>query len=225
MGGGRKMSTTHKPPRRRLRLPQAELLGAATGILVLLFLVWLAVQVVGLHADLQTANGARDALARQVQQLGAKPIAGPPGSRGEPGRGLVGPQGPSGPSGEPGKDGRDGANATGTPGKPGQPGTPGTAGKNGANGKDGTNGQDSTNQGPAGPAGPPGADGTDGKDGQNGKDGAPGQNCPDGYSLQTPSWDPDALVCRRNGASEPTPTPSPSGPLNLGLGPTRRQYP
>ncbi|WP_243274400.1 collagen-like protein [Streptomyces albus subsp. chlorinus] len=32
--------------------------------------------------------------------------------------------------------------------------------------------------------------------------------CPDGYSLQAPAWDPDALVCRRDGA----PQPDPSGP-------------
>lgn len=221
------MSASHRPSRRRLRLPQAELLGAATAVLVFLFLVWLAVQVVGLHNDLQTANKARDALARQVQGLGVKPVAGPPGSRGEPGRGLVGPQGPPGPSGEPGKTGRDGANATGTPGKPGQPGTPGKAGANGTNGKGGAPGQDSTIQGPPGAGGPPGPAGPPGADGQNGADGKNGQTCPDGYSLQPPADDPDALVCRRDGAPDPTPTPSPSGsgPLNLGLDPTRRQYP
>ncbi|GHA05675.1 hypothetical protein GCM10010389_51430 [Streptomyces echinoruber] len=61
-------------------------------------------------------------------------------------------------------------------------------------------------QGPSGPSGPPGPAGKDGADGKDGRD---GQTCPDGYSPQAPSWDPDALVCRRDGAPPPeSPTPS-----------------
>ncbi|OMI38232.1 hypothetical protein [Streptomyces sparsogenes] len=49
-----------------------------------------------------------------------------------------------------------------------------------------------------------------------------GPACPDGYSLQTPSWDPDALVCRRDGAPQPTePAPSPTTPA--ALAPDRRR--
>ncbi|GCB49630.1 hypothetical protein [Streptomyces sp. NL15-2K] len=88
-----------------------------------------------------------------------------------------------------------------------------------------------------GPSGPPGADSTvpgpsgppgrDGRDGVDGKDGTDGQNCPDGYSLQAPEWDPDALVCRRTDAPPPD-EPGNSdgnGPLAVALDPTRRQYP
>ncbi|MFF1914227.1 hypothetical protein ACFVYE_21900 [Streptomyces sp. NPDC058239] len=67
-------------------------------------------------------------------------------------------------------------------------------------------------EGDTGPAGPPG---TDGKNGKDDKGGADGQTCPDGYSLQAPPDDPDALVCRRTGAE----TPSPDQSRNLlGLG-------
>ncbi|MGW0584357.1 collagen-like protein, partial [Streptomyces sp. NPDC002920] len=68
-------------------------------------------------------------------------------------------------------------------------------------------------------AGPAGQDGQDGKDGTDGRD---GQSCPDGYSLQPPPDDPDALVCRKDGA--PQPSDSPSTPQALGLDPQRRQY-
>jgi hypothetical protein len=76
--------------------------------------------------------------------------------------------------------------------------------------------------GPAGPAGPPGNNGTDGKNGTDGRD---GQTCPDGYALQAPSWDPDALVCRRDGTPQPSdPSPSPtSSQLLLGLPAERRR--
>jgi hypothetical protein len=177
----------------------------------------LAVWVQDLASDLKVSNAARDALAQQVQQLGAKPVAGPPGSRGAPG--LVGPSGPPGPTGPPGP--------SGSPGKPG---------RNGKDGSDGTNGADGVSvtgspgiqgppgpagpmgpQGPAGPAGPAGADGKDGTDGKN------GQTCPDGYSLQAPSYDPDALVCRRDGAPDPSQSPSPSSQA-AGLDPSRRLY-
>lgn len=182
-------------------------LGAVAGFALLV--LWLQ----GLANDLRDANAARDALARQVQQLGGKPVAGPPGSRGEPGKSVIGPRGPrgergspgpAGPSGEPGKSGADGSDGeTGAAGVDGQPGSPGPAGP----------------QGPAGPAGP------QGPPGENGKDGRDGQNCPDGYSLQAPAWDADALVCRRDGAPQDPAQQRPSGYFGtfLGLAPDRRR--
>lgn len=110
------------------------------------------------------------------------------------------------------------------PGPAGPTGATGAAGKDGANGKDGQPGADSTvpgpagatgPAGPAGPEGPAGPAGPAGKDGTDGKDGRDGQTCPDGYSLQPPADDPDALVCRRDGAPEPTPTDSSPGLLGL----------
>ncbi|MGB8941120.1 MAG: hypothetical protein WCD21_12935, partial [Streptomyces sp.] len=52
--------------------------------------------------------------------------------------------------------------------------------------------------------------------------GPAGPSCPDGYSLQAPASDPDALVCRRDGAPPPDPDPEPSP--QAALDPTRRQY-
>ncbi|MFE2712202.1 collagen-like protein [Streptomyces mirabilis] len=127
------------------------------------------------------------------------PIPGPQGPTGSPG--------PSGPSGLPGKAG--GTGAAGTSGAVGPTGPAGPAGSVGSVGPTGPQGQ----QGPAGPAG---QDGTDGRDGQN------GQTCPDGYSLQAPSYDPDALVCRKNGAPDPGGSGTPT-PLAAGLDP-RRKY-
>lgn len=115
----------------------------------------------------------------------------------------------------------------GDPGKPAPTITPSP----GASGAPGRPGADSTVPGPSGAPGQPGADSTvpgpsgpPGRDGRDGVDGKDGQTCPDGYSLQAPSWDPDALVCRRDGAPEPEPTDD-SGLLSMALDPYRRQYP
>jgi outer membrane murein-binding lipoprotein Lpp len=133
------------------------------------------------------------------------PIPGPPGPKGDPGS--------PGPSGSPGASGRNGSN--GQPGATGSPGEPGAVGATGAAGPAGPQGE----QGPTGPQGPAGDDGKDGRD---------GQNCPDGYSLQAPSWDPDALVCRKDGAPDPGNSNGGSngngGLLGAGLDPSRRQY-
>ncbi|MFD9421488.1 MULTISPECIES: hypothetical protein [unclassified Streptomyces] len=51
--------------------------------------------------------------------------------------------------------------------------------------------------------------------------GQAGPACPAGYSLQPPPGDPDAWVCRRDGAP-PAPSTSPS---SLTLDPSRRTYP
>ncbi|MGW5426897.1 collagen-like protein [Streptomyces sp. NPDC004059] len=202
---------------------RADLWFALGTIVALSLLAWVVITMQQLSHDLRTANAARDALAVQVQRLGGKPVAGPPGSRGEPGKSVVGPSGPPGPQGPPGpegptgpsgspgkngKDGNDGANGVGETGAPGAAGPTGAAGPAGPQGPQG-------DPGPAGPQGPPGKDGADGKD---------GQSCPDGYSWQTPDYDPDAKVCRRDGAPQPTPQKQDGGLLGMGLDPSRRQY-
>jgi len=182
-------------------------------------LAWIVLSLQGLTHELKTANEARDALASQVERLGGKPVAGPPGSRGES---IVGPRGlkgdkgergEPGPSGSPGKDGEDGDDGSNGVGEDGESGVPGTDGAVGPPGPQG-------DPGPAGPQGEPGPAGADGADGRDGRD---GQTCPDGYSLQPPADDPDALVCRRDGA--PDPGDGESSPLAAGLDPQRRQYP
>ncbi|MEU2149306.1 collagen-like protein [Streptomyces globisporus] len=200
---------------RKAREPAALFLGC----LASLFLAYCWWQINGLGHDLRAANEARDQLAAQVVQLGERPVAGPPGSRGVPGKDAVGPSGPPGPAGSPGSPGPV-STVPGPPGKAGKDGedatpVPGPPGKDGA-----------TVTGPPGPAvtGPPGKDGTngqDGKDGRDGTDGRDGQTCPAGYSLQPPPTDPDALVCRKDSA----PVPPPESPESNALDPTRRQYP
>lgn len=124
--------------------------------------------------------------------------------------GPRGPVGSTGPSGTPGRDGVDGS-----PGASGEPGSPGAEGATGPAGPQGE-------PGPAGPQGEPGPAGADGRDGVDGKD---GQSCPEGYSLQAPADDPDALVCRRDGAPRPSEEPDDGGVLGAGaLDPQRRQY-
>ncbi|MEV7684450.1 collagen-like protein [Streptomyces bungoensis] len=201
---------------RTMRLPRAETVIAAVVVAALAGIVLLVVEFVGLHQDLETANAARDALARQVQRLGASPVAGPPGSRGTPGKSIVGPSGPPGPTGPPGP-----AGPSGKPGKPGKEGKEGGTGAAGASvtGAPGDPGA----VGPSGPQGPPGPAGPAGPAGKDGKDGRDGQTCPAGYSLQTPPDDPDALMCRRDSAPQPSPERN-SGLLGFGLDPNRRQY-
>lgn len=188
----RHKSTT--PLRRRSDLAFAAAVGLA-----LAALAWVVITMQGLAHDLRAANEARDQLAAQVERLGAKPVAGPPGSRGKPGESITGPSGPPGPTGPPGEPGPVGP--TGAAGKPGPTGATGT-GVPGADGVDGSDGA----AGPAGPPGPqgePGPAGPQGEQGPAGEDGTDGQTCPDGYSLQPAKGDPDALVCRRDGADSP----------------------
>ena len=137
------------------------------------------------------------------------PIPGHRGPKGE--AGSQGPSGPSGPSGSPGEDGADGRDGADGVGKTGAPGADGVAGPPGPQGE----------PGPAGPAGPQGEQGPAGKDGVDGRD---GQTCPDGYSLQAPSWDPDALVCRRDGAPPPDEPGNGNSPQAAALDPHRRLY-
>lgn len=219
--------------RRALRLPRAEWLGAVTGVLALALLGALAVLVVDLSRDLRWEQARSDALARQVQGLGATPVAGPPGSRGEPGESVTGPPGARGEKGDPGlpaptltpSPGASGA--SGAPGRTGASGAPGASGSPGAPGAVGPTG-------PVGPAGPPGVgiqgetgptgpQGERGEPGATGATGPAGQSCEDGYSWQTPSYDPDARVCRRDGAPDPGESPPPSAGAP-GLDPRRLQY-
>jgi hypothetical protein len=156
-----------------------------------------------------TLAGDVRVLRAQVQAAGETPKAPDPSKAVEDlddrARVPVPIPGPRGPQGEPGKDA---PTITPSPGPPGAQGEPGATitGQPGAVGPAGPAGP----EGPAGPAGPAGQDGKDGADGRD------GQTCPDGYSLQAPSWDPDALVCRRNGAPDPSPTPDPQSGL-LGM--------
>lgn len=171
-------------------------------------LVGLALWVQGLSRDLHTAVEDRNALAQQVRELGGKPVAGP---KGEPGASVTGPpgeQGASGPSGPPGPSG-----AAGKDGKSGTPGAVGAVGPMGPAGQQGVQGE----------AGPQGPQGEQGPKGDTGERGPAGPSCPDGYSLQAPSWDADALVCRRDGAPDPAPSEGGRAGL-LGLDPQRRQY-
>lgn len=160
-----------------------------------------------------TLAGDVRALRAQVVAEGATPVAPDPTKavkdlpdRAEVPVPIPGPSGAQGEKGEPGQPGKNGVD--GSPGASGEPGAVGPSGPAGPQGE----------QGPAGPAGPAGQDG---KDGADGRDGTNGQTCPDGYHLEAPSYDPDALVCRRDSAPEPS--DSPSTPLAMGLDP-RREY-
>lgn len=157
-----------------------------------------------------TLAGDVRVLRAQIQARGGTPAAPDPSRAVEdlPDRAEVPVPipGPPGPKGEPGKPAPTPAN--------GRPGVDGT------DGSDGRPGADSTVPGPAGATGPQGEPGADGQDGVDGTD---GQACPTGYSWQAPASDPDALICRRDGAPEPK--PGKPGLLSAALDPTRRQYP
>jgi hypothetical protein len=180
---------------------------------------WILLSVLSLQDDLRTSNDARDALARQVQSLGQKPVGGPPGSRGEPGKTVIGAPGPTGPSGPPGPSGKPAPTITPSPGRPGPSGPPGPSGQPGA---------DSTIPGPTGPAGQDGAAGADGQDGAPGKDGTDGTDGQDGappaawtFTDQdgntyrcTPvdDFDPNnpRYDCTQTSTANPEPSPTPS---------------
>ncbi|WP_278196054.1 collagen-like protein [Streptomyces cylindrosporus] len=150
-------------------------------------------------------------LRAQIQSKGGTPAAPDPTKavKDLPDRAAVpvqipGPPGPKGDKGDPGK-----AAPTITP-SPGASGAPGATGPQGPQGEPGA---DSTVPGPQGPQG---------EKGDTGERGPAGPACPDGYSLQAPSWDPDALVCRRDSAPSDGGGSTPS-PLAAGLDP-RREY-
>jgi hypothetical protein len=217
---------------RRLLWMVAALLILGGGVALSLLLIHReadARQDLAREADLRgtavsTLAGDVRALRQQVKAKGGTPVAPDPAKAVEdlPARAEVpvpipgppGPAGSPGPSGEPGRGGADG-----TPGASGAPGPVGPTGPAGSQGEQGPAGP----AGPAGPVGPAGPAGQDGRDGVDGRDGTDGQSCPDGYSLQAPSYDPDALVCRRDGAPEPGDggtVPQAAGALD----PRRTQY-
>ena len=117
----------------------------------------------------------------------------------------------------------------GDPGKPGEP-APTITPSPGASGAPGQPGADSTVPGPSGPpgaigpTGPAGERGEKGDTGEQGPPGPAGQSCPEGYSWQTPSYDPYAKVCRQDGAPDPEPGNGNGGLLSAGLDPSRRLY-
>ncbi len=158
-------------------------------------LAFVLVNIQDLHDELRIANQARDALASQVQGLGATPVAGQPGNRGD-----IGPSGPAGPVGPVGPTGK-----TGATGKPGATGTPGPTGASGASGVPGATGA----------SGAAGKDGTDGTDGKNGSSGNPPAGWtwtdPNGvkYSCE-PVGDFDSSAPRYSCTSQPTPVPTES---------------
>ncbi|MFF4269308.1 collagen-like protein [Streptomyces sp. NPDC001536] len=143
-------------------------------------------------------------------ERGAKGDRGATGAGGAPGatgpRGEPGPSGPPGPEGSPGPPG-----PSGSPGEDGGPGEPGPAGAEGSPGPVGPAGLDGT-QGSEGLQGPKG---DKGDKGDPGRPGDPGPACPDGYTLQVPATDPDALICRKSGAAAPVPAPSPAAVLPI----------
>ncbi|MFF9123146.1 collagen-like protein [Streptomyces sp. NPDC014889] len=217
-------------------LAVAAVLLVLTGAVVL---VWLRINAEARRADAladeadlrgsAVATLATDVrvLRAQIEAKGGTPAAPDPSRAVEdlPARAEVpvpipGPAGPRGPQGEPG-----------SPGANGSPGSPGPAGPSGGQGEPGATVTGPLGPlGPVGPAGPPGPvgpagpAGPPGKDGRDGAAGKDGQACPDGYSLQTPSGDPDALVCRRTGAPQPDSPSSPSpGQSLLGLPAERRR--
>lgn len=189
----------------RKQRKRGDYMAAAAALFAALVLGVVVTAFVMLSNDLDAANQARDALARQVQGLGEKPVAGPPGSRGKAGETVVGRTGPPGPQGPPGPTGAAGKAApTITP----SPGPSGSAGKAGS---------DSTIPGPSGPPGQDatGAPGVNGKDGTNGKDGAPPAEWtytdPAGVTYQcTPvdNFDPNNPRYRCTPTSTPAPTPT-----------------
>lgn len=200
----------HKPPHRPLKLPRAEYLIALTLAFVALLLGWLCVKVVSQDRELKTSDARGDALARQVEGLGATPVAGPTGSQGQPGKSVVGARGPSGPPGPSGASGKAAPTITPSPGPAGPSGAAGAAGAVGPTG-------------PAGQAGADGAAGQDGQDGSDGKNGAPpsswtytDQDGNEYRCVPVDNFDPDnpRYTCTQTSTASPdpspTPTPSPS---------------
>lgn len=217
------------------RWRRGDVLAVAAALLIGGAFAWIMLSVQGLTHELRNANDARDALAAQVQGLGESPVAGPPGSRGEPGDSVTGPPGEPGSSGEPGptgpsgEDGSDGATGgEGPPGSPGPSGDPGTDGSPGQAGAAGANGE----AGPPGPQGEPGAAGPAGPEGPAGEQGEQGPTgpAPSGWTFEyrgatyecTPDGDGSTHYTCRNTSGDDDPLI----PLAAaGLDPSRREYP
>lgn len=215
---------------RRLLFLTAILLILGGGVALSLLLIGResdARQQLAHEADLRgvavsTLAGDVRALREQVLAKGEVPVAPDPTRAVEdlPDRAEVpvpipGPQGPAGESGVDGSPGPSGSpGSDGKAGSDGRDGNPGAVGPSGAAGPPGP-------QGESGPVGPTGPQGGRGEKGEAGEQGPPGPACPDGYSLQPPADDPDALVCRRDSAPE---EPDDNTPQALALDPQRRLY-
>jgi hypothetical protein len=148
-----------------------------------------------LKTNLDRSQSAVNALSKQVEGLGATPVATPslvpiPGPPGPAGISIIGPRGYTGPPGETGPMGRRGIQ--GPAGPPGASGAPGAKGETGATG-------------PAGPEGSPGPAGSPGADGKDGATGPQGPAGPDDCTWQDDKFHPGYQVCTR-----PSPTPSAS---------------
>lgn len=196
---------------------RGDVLFAVAVALGLAGFAFLLITMQGLSQDLRAANEARDLLATQVEKLGAKPVAGPPGSRGEPGKSVTGPKG-----------------------EPGEPGSPGPSGSPGSDGKDGDDGEDGA-VGSPGPSGSPGSDGAAGEAGPPGPQGDPGPAGPQGPAGPAPvGWTfeyrgtsyectPDGdgsthYTCRNTSGGGGNGGDDSPIQLSAGLDPTRRQY-
>lgn len=169
------------------------LLMATAVVIGTLVLSFVLIQVGRVADENKELRQTAELLQKQVEDLGAIPVAKPkPGPTGDTGpAGPPGPPGPRGPSG--------GIGDQGMPGIPGQIGPAGIPGQPGADGINGTDGQDGDRgpQGPAGqqgetgPQGPPGPAGADGTDGQPGADGrTPSQmTCTPTGGLGSDEWE------------------------------------
>lgn len=161
-----------------------------------------------------TLAGDVRALRQQVKAQGGTPVAPDPTKAVNdlPARAEVPVPipGPAGASGAPGAPGKSAPTITPSPGASGQPGVAGVQGEPGPAGVQGE-------QGAPGPAG------QDGKDGVNGRDGTDGQTCPDGYSLQAPAWDANALVCEKDTSTGSTPSNPSAALLAFSAAITRRR--
>jgi len=54
--------------------------------------------------------------------------------------------------------------------------------------------------------------------------GPPGPTCPEGYGLQAPAWDPDALVCMKDSPEDDGSGNGGETPQAAALDPRRMQY-
>lgn len=170
-----------------------------------------------------TLAGDVRALREQVKAQGGTPVAPDPTKAVTdlPARAEVPVPipGPAGASGAPGKSGA--AGSPGASGAPGVAGSPGATGETGATGPTGPAGE----QGPAGVQGPQGEQGPKGDTGEQGATGPAGPACPDGYSLQAPAWDPNALVCEKDTSTGGTPSNPSAALLVVSAAVTRRKLP
>ncbi|MEV6504763.1 collagen-like protein [Streptomyces sp. NPDC051642] len=173
-----------------------------------------------------TLAGDVRALRQQVKAQGGTPVAPDPTKAVDnlPARAQVPVPipGPAGASGAPGRSG-----AAGTPGASGAPGSPGTSGVSGADGATGPAGPAGAQgeQGPTGAQGQQGDQGPKGDTGEQGATGPAGPSCPDGYSLQAPVWDANALVCEKDASGGGAPSNPSAALLVVSAAVARRKLP